>query len=111
LAWLITALSLPPFFFSPDSRARQSGLDHLHRQGRHARRHGTCLGVIAADQVLMWLAVAGVAALLAAHPALSMRCNGWGGLSGLAGLAHAAAQPGDAPVLKSSRASISARVP
>jgi threonine/homoserine/homoserine lactone efflux protein len=29
-----------------------------------------------------------------------MRCSGWGGLSGLAGLAHAAAQPGDAPVLK-----------
>lgn len=27
-----------------------------------------CFGVIAADQVLMWLAVAGVAALLAAHP-------------------------------------------
>ena len=30
----------------------------------------TTLGVIAADQVLMWLAVAGVSALLAAHPAL-----------------------------------------
>ena len=28
-----------------------------------------CGGVIAADQVLMWLAVAGMAALLAAHPA------------------------------------------
>ena len=30
----------------------------------------TGLGVIAADQVLMWLAVAGVSALLAAHPTL-----------------------------------------
>jgi leucine efflux protein len=30
---------------------------------------GATLGVIAGDQVLMWMAVAGVAALLAAYPA------------------------------------------
>lgn len=39
----------------------------------------TGLGVIAADQVLMWLAVAGVSALLAAHPALfhAVQYLGW----------------------------------
>ena len=35
------------------------------------------LGVIAGDQVLMWLAVAGVAALLGAYPAAFKLCNGW----------------------------------
>jgi threonine/homoserine/homoserine lactone efflux protein len=35
------------------------------------------LGVMAADQVLMWTAVAGVAALLLGSPALSARCSGW----------------------------------
>jgi len=39
--------------------------------GKGGMRAGVaaCLGVIAADQVLMWLAVAGVAAVLAAYPA------------------------------------------
>ena len=33
------------------------------------------LGLIVGDQVLLWLAVAGVAALLAANPACSRRCS------------------------------------
>ena len=58
------------------------------------------LGVIAGDQALMWLAVAGVAAILAANPALF-------GMVQYAGAAYLAclgarmilARPGDAPVL------------
>lgn len=58
------------------------------------------LGVIVADQMLMWLAVAGVAAVLTANPALF-------GLVQYAGAAYLAwmgarmilAKPGDAPVL------------
>lgn len=59
------------------------------------------LGVIVADQILMWLAVAGVAALLTANPALF-------GVVQYAGAAYLAwlgarmilARPGDAPVLR-----------
>lgn len=58
------------------------------------------LGVIVGDQVLMWLAVAGVAALLAASPVLF---NGvqWLGAAYLAwlGWRMITARPGDAPVL------------
>lgn len=58
------------------------------------------LGVILGDQVLMWLAVAGVAALLAASPALF---NGvqWLGAGYLAWLGARLlfARPGDGPVL------------
>ena len=58
-------------------------------------------GVIAGDQVLMWLAVAGVSAVLTANPALF-------GLAQYAGAIYLAwlgvrmvlAKPGDAPVLK-----------
>jgi threonine/homoserine/homoserine lactone efflux protein len=44
----------------------------LGSTGRGGFRAGAAatLGLIAGDQVLLWLAVAGVAALLAAHPAL-----------------------------------------
>jgi leucine efflux protein len=58
------------------------------------------LGVIAGDQVLIWLAVAGVATLLAAYPAAF---NGvqWVGAVYLAWLGYRllVAKPGDAPIL------------
>jgi leucine efflux protein len=58
------------------------------------------LGVIGGDQVLMWLAVAGVAALLAAYPP-AFRGVQWLGAGYLAwlGLRMLLAKPGDKPVL------------
>ena len=58
------------------------------------------LGVIAGDQVLIWLAVAGMAALLAASPLLFAAVQ-WLGAAYLAwlGWRMITAQPGDAPVL------------
>jgi leucine efflux protein len=58
------------------------------------------LGVIAGDQVLMWAAVAGVAALLLAYPA-AFHAVQWLGAAYLAwlGLRMLMAKPGDAPVL------------
>lgn len=58
------------------------------------------LGVIAGDQVLMWLAVAGVAALLTAYPA-AFGAVQWMGAAYLAwlGFKMLAARPGDAPIL------------
>lgn len=58
-------------------------------------------GVIAGDQVLMWLAVAGVAALLKAWP-LAFGAVQWLGAGYLAwiGWRMLRAQPGDAPVLQ-----------
>ena len=58
------------------------------------------LGVIAGDQVLMWLAVAGMAALLAAYPP-AFRGVQWLGAGYLAwlGLRLLLARPGDGPVL------------
>jgi threonine/homoserine/homoserine lactone efflux protein len=58
------------------------------------------LGVIAGDQVLMWLAVAGVAAVLATHPAAFVAIQ-WMGAIYLAwlGWKMLSAKPGDAPVL------------
>ena len=58
------------------------------------------VGVIAGDQVLMWLAVAGVAALLAANPAAFAMVQ-WAGAGYLAWLGWRLlrAQAGDAPVL------------
>ena len=58
------------------------------------------LGVIAGDQVLMWLAVAGVAALLAAYPA-AFHAVQWLGAGYLAwlGLKMLLAKPGAKPVL------------
>ena len=57
-------------------------------------------GVIAGDQVLMWAAVAGVAALLSAYPAAFSAVQ-WLGAAYLAwlGFKMLTAQPGDAPVL------------
>jgi threonine/homoserine/homoserine lactone efflux protein len=57
-------------------------------------------GVIAGDQVLMWAAVAGVAALLATYPAAFAAVQ-WLGAAYLAwlGWKMLTAQPGDAPVL------------
>ena len=58
------------------------------------------LGVMAGDQVLMWAAVAGVAALLAAYPAAFVAVQ-WLGAAYLAwlGWKMLSAKPGDAPVL------------
>jgi leucine efflux protein len=58
------------------------------------------LGIIGGDQVLMWLAVAGVAALLAAYPP-AFRGVQWLGAAYLAwlGLRLLLAKPGDKPVL------------
>ena len=58
------------------------------------------LGVIAGDQVLMWLAVAGVAALLAAYPA-AFHAVQWLGAAYLAwlGLKMLLAKPGAKPVI------------
>ena len=58
------------------------------------------LGVIAGDQVLMWLAVAGVAAVLATYPAAFAAIQ-WVGALYLAWLGWKllSAKPGDAPVL------------
>jgi leucine efflux protein len=58
------------------------------------------LGVIVGDQVLMWLAVAGVAAVLAATPT-ALRGVQWLGAAYLAwlGLRMLLAKPGDAPAL------------
>ena len=58
------------------------------------------LGVIAGDQVLMWMAVAGVAALLTAWPP-AFRALQWLGAIYLAwlGTKMLLAKPGDAPVL------------
>jgi len=58
------------------------------------------LGVIIGDQVLMWLAVAGVATLLAAYPP-AFRAVQWLGAGYLAwlGLRMILAKPGDKPVL------------
>ncbi len=58
------------------------------------------LGVIAGDQLLIWLAVAGMAALLAASPLLFGAVQ-WLGAAYLAwlGWRMISAKPGDAPVL------------
>lgn len=57
-------------------------------------------GVIAGDQVLMWAAVAGVAALLLTYPA-AFQAVQWAGAAYLAwlGLRMLLARPGSAPVL------------
>lgn len=58
------------------------------------------LGIIAGDQVLMWAAVAGVAALLVAYPA-AFHAVQWLGAAYLAwlGLKMLLAKPGSAPIL------------
>lgn len=61
---------------------------------------GATLGVIAGDQVLMWMAVAGVAALLATYPAAFAAVQ-WLGAAYLAwlGFKMLVAKPGSGPVL------------
>ena len=61
---------------------------------------GATLGVIAGDQVLMWAAVAGVAALLSALPVVFGAVQ-WLGAAYLAwlGLRMVFSRPGDAPVI------------
>ena len=60
-----------------------------------------CLGVMVADQVLMWLAVAGVAAVLAAYPT-AFHAVQWVGAAYLAWLGYKllTAKPGDAPAIQ-----------
>ena len=59
-----------------------------------------CMGVIAADQVLMWMAAAGVAGLLAAYPAAFHAVQWLGAVYlGWMGYKMLTAKPGDAPVL------------
>src|SRR6185503_13162051 len=59
------------------------------------------LGVIVADQVLMWLAVAGVAAVLTANPTLFGVIQYAGALYlAYLGVRMVLAKPGDAPVLR-----------
>ena len=62
---------------------------------------GSIFGLITGDQVLMWTAVAGVAALLAASPA-AFHAVQWLGAGYLAwlGLRMILAKPGDRPVLQ-----------
>jgi threonine/homoserine/homoserine lactone efflux protein len=69
-------------------------------KGRIVGGLAATLGVIAGDQVLMWLAVAGVAAVLSANPALFGLVQ-YAGASYLAvlGVLMLRARPGDAPVL------------
>lgn len=58
------------------------------------------LGVIAGDQVLLWLAVAGLSAVLINYPSLYSSVK-WAGAAYLIGLGYSLfnAQPGDTPVL------------
>ena len=58
------------------------------------------LGVIAGDQVLLWLAVAGLSAVLINYPSLYSSVK-WAGAAYLIGLGYSLfnAEPGDAPVL------------
>lgn len=60
-----------------------------------------CLGVMAADQVLMWLAVAGVAAVLSTYPA-AFHAVQWVGAAYLAWLGYKllTAKPGEVPTIQ-----------
>jgi leucine efflux protein len=62
---------------------------------------GATFGVIAGDQVLLWAAVAGVSAVMAAYPA-AFHLVQWLGAAYLAwlGFKMLVAKPGDAPILK-----------
>lgn len=59
------------------------------------------LGVIVGDQVLLWLAVAGLSAVLINYPSLYSSLK-WVGAAYLMGLGYSLfnAKPGDAPVLE-----------
>lgn len=75
----------------------------LTATGKGGLRAGAAatLGLIAGDQVLLWLAVAGVSALLAAYPAV-FRAVQWAGAAYLAwiGLKLLFAKEGAAPVVR-----------
>ena len=62
---------------------------------------GATFGVIAGDQVLLWAAVAGVSAVMAAYPT-AFHIVQWAGAAYLAwlGIKMLLAQPGDAPILQ-----------
>ncbi len=70
-------------------------------KGRIAGGLAATFGVIVADQVLMWLAVAGVAAAMAANPRLFALVQ-YAGAIYLAwlGVRMMLAKPGDAPILR-----------
>ena len=70
-------------------------------KGRIVGGLAAAAGVIAGDQVLMWLAVAGVATLLASNPALLLLVQ-YAGAIYLAylGIRMIVARPGDAPILR-----------
>ena len=70
-------------------------------KGRITGGLAATLGVIAGDQVLMWLAVAGVAALLSTQPAIfaAVQYLGAAYLAYL-GVKMILAKPGDAPILQ-----------
>lgn len=74
----------------------------LTATGKDGVRSGMAatLGVIAGDQVLLWLAVAGLSALLINYPSLYSSIQ-WAGAAYLIGLGYSLfnAKPGDAPVL------------
>ena len=91
-AAILLFLALPgPGSFALITSTAQGGL----RAGAAAT-----LGVIVGDQVLLWLAVAGVAALLNAHPALFKGVQYLGAAYlGWIGLKLLLAKPGSAPPL------------
>jgi leucine efflux protein len=70
-------------------------------KGRISGGMGATFGVIAGDQVLMWAAVAGVSAVMAAYPA-AFRAVQWVGAAYLIflGAKMLIAKPGDAPILQ-----------
>ncbi|MCY7370043.1 MAG: LysE family transporter [Polaromonas sp.] len=70
-------------------------------KGRIAGGLGATLGVIAGDQVLLWTAVAGVSAIMAAYPA-AFKAVQWLGAAYLIwlGLKLLIAKPGDGPILQ-----------
>lgn len=70
-------------------------------KGRIAGGMGATFGVIVGDQVLMWAAVAGVSAVMAAYPA-AFRAVQWLGAAYLIflGAKMLLAKPGDAPILQ-----------
>ena len=69
-------------------------------KGGIAGGFGAIFGVIVGDQVLLWAAVAGVSAVMAAYPT-ALRLVQWMGAVYLAwlGIKMLMAQPGDAPIL------------
>jgi leucine efflux protein len=95
-----TAHSSPPSCFSGDSGPGNLALITSTSKGGMPGGLAATLGVIAGDQVLMWMAVAGVAALLVAYPA-AFHAVQWLGAAYLAwlGFKMLTAKPGAAPVL------------